>query len=162
MDTKSLYHFLKPTQVTVYVHRSTFDLTLPTRQTEYSSGMDLFAAVEDPVIILPSEYKSIPTGLYLDIPKRYEAQIRPRSGLALKYGVTVLNSPGTIDADYHGEVKVILINHGKEPFTIYRGDRIAQMVVAPYNRVHWHLVKDTECLSQSDRGTQGFGSTGSR
>ena len=132
-------------------------LDLPNYATEHAAGMDLAAAVTDPVVLEPGARALIPTGLALALPPGFEAQIRPRSGLALRHGIGVLNSPGTIDADYRGEVGVILINHGDHPFTVERGMRIAQMVVAPYTRVAWNL---TESLDQSTRGEGGFGSTG--
>ena len=132
-------------------------LDLPAYATEHAAGMDLAAAVADPVVLAPGARALIPTGLALALPPGFEAQIRPRSGLALCHGIGVLNSPGTIDADYRGEVGVILINHGDQPFTVERGMRIAQMVVAPYTRVAWNL---TERLAESVRGEGGFGSTG--
>lgn len=132
-------------------------LQLPTYATEKSAGMDLSAALEDAIELGPGDRALVPTGLAIALPKDHEAQIRPRSGLALKHGVTVLNSPGTIDADYRGEIKVILINHGQEPFTIERGMRIAQMVVEKYETVDWDVVKD---LETTERGEGGFGSTG--
>lgn len=133
------------------------DLDLPAYATEQSAGMDLLAAVQEEVIIGSGERMLVPTGIAIALPDGYEAQIRPRSGLAFKNGLTVLNSPGTIDADYRGEVKVLLINHAKEPFAITRGMRIAQMVVAPVSRVAWQSVTS---LDDSARGTGGFGSTG--
>lgn len=132
-------------------------LQLPTYATEQSAGMDLSAALEEALELGPGDRALIPTGLSIALPAGYEAQIRPRSGLAVKNGVTVLNSPGTIDADYRGEIKVILINHGQEAFTIERGMRIAQMVVEKYETVGWEVV---ETLDESERGTGGFGSTG--
>lgn len=132
-------------------------LNLPTYATEHSAGMDLTAALEEAVEIGPGERMLIPTGLSIAIPDGYEAQIRPRSGLALKHGVTVLNSPGTIDADYRGEIGVLLINHGSEPFTVERGMRIAQMVVERHSVVTWEVV---ESLDDTARGDGGFGSTG--
>ena len=132
-------------------------LSLPAYATDQAAGMDLAAAVTGPVVLEPGARALIPTGIALALPPGYEAQIRPRSGLALRHGIGVLNSPGTIDADYRGEVGVILINHGDQPFTVERGMRIAQMVVAPYTRVAWNL---TETLDQSTRGKGGFGSTG--
>ncbi|MBX2833609.1 MAG: dUTP diphosphatase [Micavibrio sp.] len=132
-------------------------LKLPTYATAKSAGMDLTAALEDAVEIGPGERALIPTGLAIALPDGFEAQVRPRSGLAIKYGVTVLNSPGTVDADYRGEISVILINHGKEPFTIERGMRIAQMVVERYETVEWDVVKS---LDTTTRGDGGFGSTG--
>ncbi len=132
-------------------------LQLPTYATEQSAGMDLSAAIEEAIEIGPGERALIPTGLAIALPKNHEAQVRPRSGLALKHGVTVLNAPGTIDADYRGEIKVILINHGQEPFTVERGMRIAQMVVEKFEIVEWNVVKE---LEESERGEGGFGSTG--
>jgi dUTP pyrophosphatase len=132
-------------------------LNLPAYATELSAGVDLEAAVDAAITLSPGERKLIPTGLALALPEGYEAQVRPRSGLAYKNGVTVLNSPGTIDADYRGEVKVILANLGAEPFTVERGMRVAQMVVARHARVAFHLV---EQLDDTARGAGGFGSTG--
>lgn len=132
-------------------------LKLPTYETKQSAGMDLTAALEDAVEIGPGERMLIPTGLSMALPSDCEAQIRPRSGLAYKYGVTVLNSPGTIDADYRGEVKVLLVNHGKEAFIVERGMRIAQMVVKRFQQVEWNVVEN---LEETDRGAGGFGSTG--
>lgn len=134
-------------------------LKLPSYATAKSAGMDLSAALEEAFELGPGDRALIPTGLAIALPEGFEAQIRPRSGLALKHGVTVLNSPGTIDADYRGEVKVLLINHGKEPFTIERGMRIAQMVVERYETVSWSVV---DSLDESERGAGGFGSTGTK
>ncbi|MGB0719610.1 MAG: dUTP diphosphatase [Bdellovibrionales bacterium] len=134
-------------------------LQLPTYATEQSAGMDLSAALEEAIEMGPGDRALIPTGLSIALPAGYEAQIRPRSGLAIKHGVTVLNSPGTIDADYRGEIKVILINHGQEPFTVQRGMRIAQMVVERYETVGWQTV---DTLEDTDRGAGGFGSTGTQ
>ena len=133
------------------------DLALPGYGTEMSAGMDLLAAVETAVVLAPGERRLIPSGIAIALPAGTEAQVRPRSGLALKHGVTVLNAPGTIDADYRGEVGVILINLGQEPFTIQRGDRIAQMVIASHAQARWRVV---ETLETSARGAGGFGSTG--
>lgn len=132
-------------------------LDLPAYATEHAAGMDLCAAVKEDVTLHPGERKLIPTGLAIALPEGFEAQVRPRSGLALKNGLSVLNSPGTIDADYRGEVQIILANLGNEAFVITRGMRIAQMVVAPYTRVTW---QQTDCLPETARGTGGFGSTG--
>lgn len=134
-------------------------LALPAYQTVHAAGLDLLAAVpeETPVIIQPGQRGLIPTGLMIAVPPGFEAQVRPRSGLALKHGVTVLNSPGTVDADYRGEVSVLLINHGDEPFTIRRGERIAQLVIAAVAQAN--LVAVT-LLPPTDRGGGGFGSTG--
>ena len=134
-------------------------LDLPAYATPHSAGMDLCAAVSKDVVIAPGARALVPTGLAIALPEGFEAQIRPRSGLALKHGLSVLNSPGTIDADYRGEVGVILANLGNEPFTITRGMRIAQMVVASYARVAWQAVKQ---LPESERGAGGFGSTGTK
>jgi dUTP pyrophosphatase len=133
------------------------DLPLPRYESEGAAGLDLMAAVEQPFDLLPGAVAMVPTGLAIALPQHFEAQIRPRSGLAAKHGVTVLNSPGTVDADYRGEVKVILINHGKLTLTIERGMRIAQMVVAPVTRLAW---SETETLPDTQRGAGGFGSTG--
>lgn len=135
------------------------DLPLPTHATAHSAGVDLLAAVDAPLEIAPGARALVPTGLCIELPDGFEAQVRPRSGLALKHGITVLNSPGTIDADYRGEVGVILINLGDTPFTVRRGERIAQMVVAPVTFIHW---RDSETLNPSERGTGGFGSTGTQ
>lgn len=134
-------------------------LALPAYETALSAGMDLRAAVpeDEPMVVAPGQRVLAPTGLTIALPAGYEAQVRPRSGLALKHGVTCLNTPGTIDADYRGEVKVILINLGQEPFTIKRGERIAQMVIAPVTQGAW---KQVETLSDTERGAGGFGSTG--
>ena len=135
------------------------DLPLPSYETELAAGMDLRAALaeDQPVMLECRSRTMIPTGISIALPDGYEAQIRPRSGLAARHGVTLLNAPGTIDADYRGEIKVILINHGDEPLKIARGDRVAQMIVAPVTRVEW-CVEDQ--LSKTERGTGGFGSTG--
>ncbi len=130
---------------------------LPTYATEGSVGLDLYACLEKEVLIKPMEWKLIPTGIAIELPKGYEAQIRPRSGLALKYGITLLNSPGTVDWDYRGEIKVILMNLGKEPFKVKNGDRIAQMVIVRVERLEPTF---TEELSFTRRGEGGFGSTG--
>jgi dUTP pyrophosphatase len=134
-------------------------LALPAYQSAHAAGLDLLAAVPDaaPLILLPGERALVPTGLTIALPSGYEAQIRPRSGLASKHGVTVLNTPGTIDADYRGEIGVLLINHGDAPFQIRRGERIAQMVIAAVVRVE---LVPAVALSATDRGGGGFGSTG--
>jgi len=134
-------------------------LALPAYQSADAAGLDLLAAVpaETPLMLAPGKYAMVPTGLAIALPRGFEAQVRPRSGLAAKHGVTVLNSPGTVDADYRGEIKVILINHGAAPFVIKRGERIAQMVIAPV--VQAALVP-VATLSATDRGAGGFGSTG--
>jgi dUTP pyrophosphatase len=143
VDIKRLYHAA--------------DLYLPAYATAESAGMDLLAAVDAPVSLAPGERRLIPTGIAIALQPGSEAQVRPRSGLALKHGITVLNAPGTIDADYRGEVGVVLINHGDQPFVIERGSRIAQMVVTAYARVAWTVSADLEA---SARGAGGFGSTG--
>jgi dUTP pyrophosphatase len=132
-------------------------LDLPAQATEGSAGLDLRAAVEEPVALAPGTHALVPTGLKLALPTGTEGQVRPRSGLAARHGVTVLNSPGTVDADYRGEVQVILINHGLETFTVERGERIAQLVVARVERIE--LVPETE-LGATARGAGGFGHTG--
>lgn len=130
---------------------------MPLYATPLSAGMDVRAAVDAPVVIGPQQRALIPTGLRVALPEGYELQMRPRSGLALKKGITLLNSPGTIDADYRGEIGVILINHSGEPFTVQRGDRIAQMVLARYEKIEWEPV---DSLDESDRGDGGFGHSG--
>jgi dUTP pyrophosphatase len=134
-------------------------LALPSYETAHAAGMDLRAAVSEnePLTLAPGERALAPTGITMALPEGYEAQVRPRSGLAAKHGVTCLNTPGTIDADYRGEVKVILINLGQEPFVIKRGERIAQMVIAPVTQAKWQTV---DALPDSARGAGGFGSTG--
>lgn len=132
-------------------------LNLPAYATPDSAGLDLQAAIAEPVTLQPGERRLVPTGLSIAVPPGFEAQVRPRSGLALKHGVTVLNAPGTVDADYRGEVGVVLINHGDKPFTINRGERIAQMIVAAHSRVAWAEMAE---LPQTQRGAGGFGSTG--
>jgi dUTP pyrophosphatase len=133
------------------------DLPLPAYESDHAAGMDIRAAITDQIIIAPGKRALVPTGLKVALPTGYEAQIRPRSGLAIRHGITMLNSPGTIDADYRGEVKVIVVNHGGEPFTISHGDRIAQMVIAPVVQVLTVVVDE---LPASARGDGGFGSTG--
>ena len=133
------------------------DLPLPHYATDQSAGMDLAAAIDVDLIIKAGDVQIVPTGIALGLPRGTEAQIRPRSGLAAKNSITVLNSPGTIDADYRGELKVILINHGKSDFTITRGMRIAQMVIAKYEHV---ILEEVNSLEETNRGTSGFGSTG--
>lgn len=130
---------------------------LPTYATEQSAGVDLRANIDEPITMQPLERKLIPTGLFISLPKGYEAQVRPRSGLAIKKGVTVLNSPGTIDADYRGEICVILINLSKDPFVIEDGERIAQMVIARHEQAEWEEV---QVLDETERGAGGFGHTG--
>lgn len=131
---------------------------LPEYATLGSAGMDLSAKLDSPIIIAPGQRQLIPTGISIALQKGFEAQIRPRSGNALKYGITVLNSPGTIDSDYRGEIKILLINHGSETFTVESGMRIAQLVVAKYEQISWNLVTDLN--DNTSRGESGFGSTG--
>jgi dUTP pyrophosphatase len=135
------------------------DLPLPSYQSEHAAGLDLMAAVpqDAPVTLFPGARALIPTGLAIALPPGTEAQVRPRSGLAIKHGISVLNTPGTIDADYRGELQIILVNFGQEPFVISRGLRIAQMVIAPVLRAH---LVEVDALAQTARGTGGFGSTG--
>ena len=134
------------------------DLPLPAQATAQAAGVDLMAAIDSDCTIAPGDRLAVPTGVAMALPPGFEGQVRPRSGLALKAGLTVLNSPGTIDADYRGEVKVLLINHGSEPVVIRRGMRIAQLVVAACYAVRWEDRGDT--LEESSRGSGGFGSTG--
>lgn len=137
------------------VNRSPF--SLPEYATPLSAGLDLKAAIDEPIVLEPLKRAIVPTGLFIALPEGFEAQIRPRSGLAAKHGITVLNSPGTIDADYRGELKVILVNLSDEAFTINPGERIAQMVVARFEQVEWEL---SDSLDETSRGEGGFGSTG--
>jgi len=130
---------------------------LPHYQTALSAGMDICAHLEQPVVIAPLQRALIPTGLFIELPEGFEAQIRPRSGLALKHGISIVNSPGTIDADYRGEIKVLLINLGNEDFVVEDGTRIAQMVILRHERIVWQPV---ESLSDTQRGAGGYGSTG--
>ena len=130
---------------------------LPEYQTPMSAGLDIRANIDESITLGPLERAMIPTGLFVELPEGYEMQIRPRSGLAAKHGITVLNSPGTIDADYRGEIKVILVNLSNTPFTLEAGERIAQMIVARYEQVEWQAVEE---LGATERGAGGFGSTG--
>jgi dUTP diphosphatase len=146
--------------ITIQISRvdgSASDIPLPRYATEHAAGMDIAAAVEGEVVLEPGETKLIPTGFAIALPPGYEAQVRPRSGLAIKHGIGILNSPGTIDADYRGEVKVILTNFGRERFVLRRGDRIAQMVIARHERGMW---EERERLEETRRGAGGFGHTG--
>lgn len=133
------------------------NLPLPAYESDEAAGMDIRAALDEPKTLEPGERDLIPTGLQMALPVGYEAQIRPRSGLAYKHGITMLNTPGTIDSDYRGEVKVLAINHGDEPYKIEHGDRIAQMVIAP---VYQPQIEETDSLPETNRGQGGFGSTG--
>jgi dUTP pyrophosphatase len=148
---------MKELKIAVKRLRSPSDIPLPSYMTTHSAGMDLYADIHDDICLLPGERVLVPTGIAIALHEGYEAQIRPRSGLALKHGIALVNSPGTIDADYRGEIGIIMINFGKEPFTIKRGERIAQMVVAPFTRVTWEECED---LESSGRGCGGFGHTG--
>ncbi|MBI3114027.1 MAG: dUTP diphosphatase [Rhodospirillales bacterium] len=132
-------------------------LPLPAPATAASAGADLLAAVGEPVTLMPGQRVLVPTGIAIALPQGYEAQVRPRSGLAAEHGVTLLNSPGTIDADYRGEIGVLLINHGAAPFKITRGMRVAQLVIAPVSRARW---READALEETARGAGGFGSTG--
>ncbi len=131
--------------------------SLPEYATPYSAGMDLRANLDSPITLNPLERKLIPTGIFIELPVGYEAQIRPRSGLAIKHGISLVNTPGTIDADYRGEIKVILVNLSDTPFVVNDGERICQMVIATHARVEW---EETDNLEESDRGAGGFGHTG--
>ncbi len=146
-----------PQEIPIQWVQAVQDIPLPQYQTEGSAGMDLYAVIDEPMILQPGAIRLVPTGIAIALPRGFEAQIRSRSGLAAKHGVFSLNAPGTIDSDYRGEIKVILSNAGTEPFTIQRGDRIAQMVVARYEHIRWRLV---EALDATERGAGGFGSTG--
>mgnify|MGYP004646853751 CR=1 FL=1 len=130
---------------------------LPEYETIHSAGMDLRASIEETIILQPMQRVLVPTGLFIELPAGFEAQVRPRSGLALKHGITVLNSPGTIDADYRGEIKILLVNLSDKAFEIKNAERIAQMIVAKHERVEWELAED---LTQTQRGEGGFGHTG--
>lgn len=138
------------------------DLPLPAYQTPHSAGMDLMAAIGEPIRLAPMQRMLVATGITIALPPGFEAQVRPRSGLAFKHGIGMVNSPGTIDADYRGEIKVLLINLGQETFEITRGMRIAQMVICPVQQALWDEKKTVEELPASDRGAGGFGSTGVR
>lgn len=133
--------------------------SLPSYETIHSAGMDLRARVDEPIVLKSLERAMVPTGLFIELPEGFEAQVRPRSGLAARKGVTVLNTPGTIDADYRGEIKIILVNLSNEEFTVSDGDRIAQMIISRHERAEWTEVLT---LNESERGAGGFGSTGTR
>jgi dUTP pyrophosphatase len=139
------------------VRKSAAPIPLPRYQSEHAAGMDLAADIDEPVTLAPLERRAIPTGLAVEIPPGYEGQVRPRSGLALKHGIGCLNAPGTIDADYRGEIQVLLVNLSNSPFSLKRGDRVAQFIVAPVAHAEWLEV---EALEESSRGGGGFGSTG--
>ncbi len=148
---------MQKVEVLIQVREGCEDLPLPQYMSLHASGMDLYAAVDGPVVIAPGERALVPAGFRMALPPGYDAQIRPRSGLAIEHGISVLNAPGTVDADYRGEVKAILANLGSEPFTVNRGDRIAQMTIQPVARA---VVKKAENLPGTDRGSGGFGHTG--
>ena len=148
---------VNPVKVLIAQEPGCENLPLPAYETEHAAGMDLRAAVTEPLILAPGQRAMVPAGIRIALPPGTEAQVRPRSGLAIKHGISMVNSPGTIDADYRGEVKVLLINHGLESFTICRGDRIAQMVIAPVFQAQWTVVDD---LKATARGEGGFGHTG--
>mgnify|MGYP003592387030 CR=1 FL=1 len=131
--------------------------SLPEYATPYSAGMDLRANIDAPIVLKPLERSLIPTGIYIQLPEGYEAQIRPRSGLAIKHGISIVNSPGTVDADYRGEIRVILVNLSNQEFVINNGERICQMVIAQHARVEWNEVTE---LDETERGAGGFGHTG--
>ena len=150
----------QPVRVEILREAHAADLPLPEAESLAAAGVDLRAAIDDPVYLAPGERQLIPTGLRIALPSGFEAQVRPRSGLAYKHGVTVLNSPGTVDADYRGDVGVILINHGQAPFTVEDGERIAQLVLAKYERIQWSAVDTVDALPSSERGEGGFGHTG--
>lgn len=133
---------------------------LPQYATPQSAGLDLRANIQQDIVLNPGQRTLVPTGLHIQLPVGYEAHIRPRSGLAIKHGITCLNSPGTIDADYRGDVGVILINHGTEPFVIKQGDRIAQMVIAKHETAEWESVESIDQLEDTERGSDGYGHTG--
>jgi dUTP pyrophosphatase len=144
-------------EVRLSVEPGAEDLPLPAYETEHAAGMDLRAAVAEALSLAPGQRALVPTGIRIALPPGTEAQVRPRSGLAIRHGISMVNSPGTIDADYRGEIRVIVINHGEETFTIQRGDRIAQLVVAPVLRAEWQVV---DSLDDTTRGAGGFGHTG--
>ncbi len=147
----------RPVPVAVRRIGKTGDIPLPRYMSDDAAGMDLYAAVEGKELLLPGERKLVPTGIAVALPRGYEAQIRPRSGLALEHGVTLLNTPGTVDADYRGEIRIVMVNLGDRPFPIRRGDRIAQMVVHRVSRVAW---REIDMLDVTSRGEGGFGHTG--
>lgn len=147
----------EPISVAIVRRSDCGDIPLPSYETPAAAGMDLRAAIAEPVELAPGARALIPAGIYIALPPGFEAQVRPRSGLAVRHGISMANAPGTIDADYRGEVQVILINLGQEPFTVRRGDRIAQLVIAPVARAEWRLE---DALDDTDRGHGGFGHTG--
>jgi len=144
-------------EINIYQNEKGKGLPIPQYMSSGAAGVDLPAAVKDKIVINPGEFRLVPTGIHIEIPSGFEGQVRPRSGLAAKFGITVLNSPGTIDSDYRGEIKVVLINNGKNPFVITRGDRIAQLVISKVERVNFVPVVS---LKQTGRNESGFGHTG--
>lgn len=148
------------TSPTLKVHALREDAVLPRYASTHAAGLDLAACLDAPITMRPGDTVTIPTGLLIALPAGHEGQVRPRSGLAARHGITLLNTPGTIDEDYRGEVKVLLINHGHDEFTIEHGDRIAQLIVAPVTRVTVEPVADANALGDTPRGRGGFGSTG--
>ncbi len=146
-----------PIKVDICLEAHAEGLPLPSYETEHAAGMDLRAAISESVVLAPRERRLLPTGIRIALPPGTEAQVRPRSGLAAKHGISMVNTPGTIDADYRGEIMVLLINHGSEPFTINRGDRIAQMIIAPVVRAE---LRKVDALDETSRGSGGFGHTG--
>lgn len=148
---------MKKVRVAITREPGCADLPLPAYESETAAGMDLRAAVTEAMVLAPSARAMVPAGFRIALPPGTEAQVRPRSGLAIRHGISMVNSPGTIDSDYRGEIKVLLINHGDEPFTIQRGDRIAQLVIAPVLQADWHEVEN---LEETARGDGGFGHTG--
>ena len=145
------------TMQNIFLKKAAPDVTTPRYQTAFSSVMDLHAYIDAPLTVAPGAIVLVPTGLFIAVPAGFEAQVRPRSGLALKHGITVTNSPGTIDADYRGEIKVIMANIGREPYTIQRGERIAQLVISPVVHARW---EESDSLSETARGDGGFGHSG--
>ncbi|MEM7138839.1 MAG: dUTP diphosphatase [Myxococcota bacterium] len=145
---------------TLRVHRMRADAAIPSYASGGAAGLDLAACLDEPITLEPGQTARVPTGIRVALPPGHEGQVRPRSGLAARHAVTVVNAPGTIDEDYRGELQVLLINHGHEPFTVRHGERIAQMVVAPVSRVEIATVAEADDLGKTDRGDSGFGSTG--
>jgi dUTP pyrophosphatase len=148
---------MTPLHVAVRRFPETDDLPLPSYRTAGAAGMDLYAAVGEPLTLAPGERAAVPTGIAIALPPGYEAQVRPRSGLARDHGIALVNAPGTVDADYRGQILVLVINLGQQPFTVNRGERIAQMVVVPVTRITWDEVRS---LDETERGEGGFGHTG--
>ncbi|MEM7437793.1 MAG: dUTP diphosphatase [Myxococcota bacterium] len=145
---------------TLRVHRMRADAAIPSYESSGAAGLDLAACLDGPITLDPGQTARVPTGIRVALPSGHEGQVRPRSGLAARHAVTVVNAPGTIDEDYRGELQVLLINHGRDPFTVRHGERIAQLVVAPVTRVEIATVAEADDLGTTDRGDAGFGSTG--